>query len=95
MQTKAILSLLVAAVGINAAPSLAPRADSVPISVYNGSGCNSDPTPITVANVPTDGNCFGISPIVAGNTDSFRIEASQYTVPAGCTSKSKLRLDTA
>jgi hypothetical protein len=88
MQTKSIISLFIAAVGINAAPSVLPRADSVPISVYDGPGCNNNPVPLTTANVPTDGQCFGISPIVAGNVDSFRIESSAYTVPAGCNSKS-------
>lgn len=86
MQTKAVLALLFAAAA-NAAPSLTPRAASVPISIFEGAGCNDNPNPVTIANVPTDGSCFPISPVISGNTDSGLIDDTQYTVPAGCSSK--------
>ncbi|KAF2682798.1 hypothetical protein K458DRAFT_390712 [Lentithecium fluviatile CBS 122367] len=83
MQIKSIVALFVATVGINAAPSADRRATSVPITIYEGTGCNTNPVPITVANVPTDGTCFGISPIVSG-PDSYRVESSQYVIRPGC-----------
>lgn len=86
MQTKLALALLYAAV--NAAPSLTPRqATSIPVEIWEGTGCNTGAGPITTANVPTDGSCFGISPIVSGDTDSGKVSSS-YTFPAGCTCKS-------
>lgn len=78
MQTKAVLALLIAAV--SAAPSVAPRAETIPVSIFEGDGCNDGPA-VSTANVPTDGSCFPISVVIGGETDSFRAE----TLPAGCT----------
>ncbi|KAF2280137.1 uncharacterized protein EI97DRAFT_439202 [Westerdykella ornata] len=85
MQTKTVLaSLLFAAIGTQAAPSVhARQADSIPLNIYEGDGCNRGP-PITTANVPTDGSCFAFSPILSSQTDSARIDAAG-SLPAGCT----------
>jgi hypothetical protein len=86
MQFTILASLLIAATGINAAPSLSARLDAIPLSIFSGLGCNDSPTPLTTAFVPTDGSCFGISPIVSGNTDSGIIDQTLLkTLPAGCT----------
>jgi hypothetical protein len=83
--------LITAAVGTNAAPSLSARLDAIPLSIFSGLGCNDSPTPLTTAYVPTDGNCFGISPIVSGNTDSGLIDQTLLrTLPAGCSRKFSL-----
>tara|TARA_R110002003_G_scaffold3266_1_gene25013 strand:+ start:528 stop:818 length:291 start_codon:yes stop_codon:yes gene_type:complete len=88
MQFTTLATLLVAAVGINAAPAMEKRLDAVPLSIFSGTGCNSEPTALTTAYVPTDGSCFGISPIVSGNTDSGIIDQTLLrTLPAGCTRK--------
>jgi hypothetical protein len=81
--------LLATALGFtNAAPSLSARLDAIPLSIFSGLGCNSGPTPLTTAYIPTDGSCFGISPIVSGNTDSGLIDQTLLkTLPAGCSRK--------
>jgi hypothetical protein len=91
MQFTTVVALLVAAVGINAAPAMEKRLDSIPYSIFGGAGCNSSPTPLTTAYIPTDGSCFGISPLVSGDTDSGLIDQTKLkTLPAGCTRKSLL-----
>lgn len=90
MQFTTVFALLVAAVGISAAPSqMSQRAASIPLNIYLGDGCNDSahPNPVATANVPTDGSCFPISPIVSGNTDSGRIDVPG-SLPAGCKRKS-------
>lgn len=87
MQTTLLLTLLAAAVGINAAPSLSPRLTSIPVRVYDGPGCNSGPA-ATTANIPTDGLCFGIAPRLTQTTSSAMIHTDDLrALPAGCTSK--------
>jgi len=90
MQTYAVaLSLLFAATGINAAPGVSPRqSTSIPIQIFDSAGCNNGP-PTTTINLPTDGSCFGFSPVVSSNTDSGLIDSS-VTLGAGCRSKSTL-----
>ncbi|KAF1994662.1 hypothetical protein P154DRAFT_624565 [Amniculicola lignicola CBS 123094] len=85
MQTKAIIaSLILAATSIHAAPALEARqVTSVPLNIYEGAGCNSGPV-ISTTNVPTDGSCFPVSPIISGNTDSARIDLAG-SLPRGCT----------
>jgi hypothetical protein len=87
MQTKAIIaSIFLAAVGVYAAPAVEARqVESVPLNIYEGSGCNSGPV-VSTANVPTDGSCFPVSPIISGNTDSARIDVAG-SLPQGCTRK--------
>ena len=86
MHFTTVVALLVATVGINAAPALETRVDAVPLSIFSGTGCNQSPTAITTAYVPTDGSCFSISPIVSGNTDSGIIDQTLLrTLPADCT----------
>jgi hypothetical protein len=88
MQFTTLATLLVAAAGINAAPALEKRLEAIPLSIYSGLGCNSNPIPLTTAYIPTDGKCFGISPIVSGNTDSAIIDQVNLAkLPAGCTRK--------
>jgi hypothetical protein len=89
MHFQSLTALLFAATAsVNAAPSLFKRLDAVPLSIFSGLGCNAGPTPLTTAFVPTDGKCFGISPIVSGNTDSGIIDQTLLkTLPAGCTRK--------
>lgn len=84
MQTSLFISLLFAATGIKAAPSLVARLATIPVGIYSGPGCNNTPGPATTANVPTDGSCFPISAIVSGNTDSGLIDMNLVTLPAGC-----------
>ncbi|KAF2111080.1 hypothetical protein BDV96DRAFT_650190 [Lophiotrema nucula] len=65
MQTKTIIALLVAVVGINAAPvvedAMSPRqATTVPIQIYNSAGCNNGPNPAFTANIAGDGACSQI-----------------------------------
>jgi hypothetical protein len=91
MQFTTTLALLIAAVGINAAPTaeLTKRLDSIPLSIYGGSGCNSG-TGLTTAYINTDGLCQGISPIFSGNTDSGVIlPANLASLPKGCSGKFK------
>ncbi|KAF2204849.1 hypothetical protein GQ43DRAFT_408650 [Delitschia confertaspora ATCC 74209] len=86
MKTTLITSLFLAATGINAAPSFAPRLTSIPISIYDSAGCNNGPSPASIANVPTDGSCFGIAAILTQNTSSGLIDtANLQALPAGCT----------
>ncbi|KAF1847161.1 uncharacterized protein K460DRAFT_275537 [Cucurbitaria berberidis CBS 394.84] len=77
MQFTTMVALLVATVGIHAAPNqMSKRLDTIPLGIYTGGGCNDPPfptKPVFVANVPTDGSCFPIAP-VSGNTDSGRID---------------------
>lgn len=90
MQFTTLATLFVAAIGINAAPAVEKRLDAVPLSIFSGTGCNSEPIALTTAYVPTDGSCFGISPIVSGNTDSGIIDQTLLrTLPPGCTRKYK------
>lgn len=64
------------------------RLDAIPLSIYESDGCNNGPTPATTAYIPTDGSCFGVSPIISGNTDSGIISQSNLAaLPAGCTRK--------
>jgi hypothetical protein len=89
MQLITTLALLIAAVGINAAPAaeLTKRLDAIPLSIYAGSGCNTG-TVLTTAYVNTDGLCQGISPIFSGNTDSGLIlPANLASLPKGCSGK--------
>ncbi|KAF2826037.1 hypothetical protein CC86DRAFT_38293 [Ophiobolus disseminans] len=86
MHFSTLTTILLAATGISAFPALQKRLDAIPLSIYPSTGCNSGPTPLTTAFIPTDGSCFGISPIVSGNTDSGIISQSQLlALPAGCT----------
>lgn len=85
MQTKTIFSLLFAVTGINAAPGISRRQDAVPLQIYDSAGCNNGPTPVTTVFLPTDGSCFGFSPIVSANTDSGLVNTGD--LPAGCKSK--------
>jgi hypothetical protein len=79
------LAVLIAATGIAAAPTKEKRLDAVPLSIFLGTGCNSNPIAVTTAYVPTDGNCFSFSPIISGNTDSGIIDQTILrTLPAGC-----------
>lgn len=56
--------------------------------VDESAGCNDGPNSVTTAFIPTDGACYGVSPIVSGNTDSGIISQSQLAaLPAGCTRK--------
>jgi hypothetical protein len=82
-------ALFLAATAVSALPSsLSKRVDAIPLAIYSGLGCNSNPTPLTTAFVPTDGACFGISPIVSGNTDSGLIDQTLLkSLPKGCTRK--------
>jgi hypothetical protein len=83
MQFTTLATLLVAAAGINAAPALEKRLEAIPLSIYSGLGCNSNPIPLTTAC-----KCFGISPIVSGNTDSAIIDQVNLAkLPTGCTRK--------
>jgi hypothetical protein len=85
MQTKALLALLVAAVGINAAPApadLEARLTSIPVQVFNGPGCNEGPA-VSTANVPTDGSCFPISAILSGTTNSVLVDY-RVALPSTC-----------
>jgi hypothetical protein len=86
MQFTTLATLFVAAVGINAA-AIEKRVDSIPLNIYTGTGCNQG-RPITTAFIPTDGSCFGIAPILSGNTDSGLIDDTILkTLPTGCTRK--------
>ncbi|KAH8722414.1 hypothetical protein GQ44DRAFT_711783 [Phaeosphaeriaceae sp. PMI808] len=86
MQLFTVIALLIVAIGINAAPTLEKRLEAIPLSIFDGTGCNNNPVPLTTAWIPTDGKCFSISPIVAGNTDSGMIRQTNLaTLPAGCT----------
>jgi hypothetical protein len=89
MQFTTAIALLIAAVGINAAPAgMSKRLDAIPLSFYSGAGCNTG-TAVTTAYIPTDGSCFPTSPIFSGNTDSALIsQTNLQTMPAGCTRKS-------
>jgi len=88
MQFTTLATILAAATTISAAPALTKRVDAIPLSIFTGTGCNGNPVPITTAFVPTDGKCFSISPIVAGNVDSGLIRQSDIAaLPAGCTRK--------
>ncbi|KAF2875389.1 hypothetical protein BDV95DRAFT_616537 [Massariosphaeria phaeospora] len=84
MYTKAVLvSLFLAAVGTHAAPALEARQDpAIPLSIYEGGGCQGNV--ITTAFIPTDGSCFGFSPILSQPTDSARIDLAN-ALPTGCT----------
>ncbi|GAB1312006.1 hypothetical protein MFIFM68171_02216 [Madurella fahalii] len=83
MQTKAaIASLFLAAMGTHAAPSPEIRQAAIPLNIYDGDACGGPV--ISTANVPRDGSCFGISPIVSGQTDSARIDVND-ALPNGCT----------
>jgi hypothetical protein len=83
MHTKAVIaSLLLAAVGTQAAPGLdARQVTSIPLSVYNGDNCGGPV--VTTVNVPTTGECFAFSPIVSGQTDSAQLIVPG-SLPAGC-----------
>ncbi|EAT82612.1 hypothetical protein HBI56_087120 [Parastagonospora nodorum] len=84
MHFSTLTSILLAATGINAA-ALSKRVDSIPLNIYTGTGCNQG-RPITTAFVPADGSCFGIAPILSGNTDSGLIDDTILkTLPKGCT----------
>jgi hypothetical protein len=81
-------AILALALSASAAPAIEKRIDAVPLSIFTGTGCNSNPTPLTTAYVPTDGSCFGIAPILSGNTDSGLIDQVLLkTLPAGCSRK--------
>ncbi|KAF2742261.1 hypothetical protein M011DRAFT_481861 [Sporormia fimetaria CBS 119925] len=84
MQTKAILtSLLLAAAGTQAAPAIESRqVTSIPVSIYDNNNCVG--SIVTTINVPTDGSCFSIAPILTANTDSARIDVPG-SIPNGCT----------
>lgn len=63
-------------------------ADPAFLQLVQSLGCNDGPTPVTTAWVPTDGSCFGISPIISGNTDSGMIlQQNLATLPTGCKRK--------
>lgn len=84
----ALFSFVLAAFGTSAAPNpISKRADSIPLTIYEGPSCTG--TILTTANVPTDGSCFGFSPILSGNTDSFRLDVLN-SLPEGCVSKSPI-----
>jgi hypothetical protein len=89
MHFTSITTALILATAVSALPSsLTKRVDAIPLAIYSGLGCNSNPIPLTTAFVPTDGACFGISPIVSGNTDSGIIDQTLLkTLPKGCTRK--------
>ncbi|KAH7384281.1 hypothetical protein DE146DRAFT_221819 [Phaeosphaeria sp. MPI-PUGE-AT-0046c] len=85
MQFTTFATLLAVAVGINAV-AIEKRIDAIPLSIYQSAGCNDGPTPVTTAYIPTDGSCFGVSPIISGNTDSGIIsQRNLAALPAGCT----------
>ncbi|KAF1938498.1 hypothetical protein EJ02DRAFT_457817 [Clathrospora elynae] len=88
MQFTTVLALLVAAVGINAAPTeMSKRVETIPLAFFSGPGCNSGPG-VTTIYIPTDGSCFGTSPIFSGNTDSCLIDDTILkSLPAGCSIK--------
>ncbi|EMD65133.1 hypothetical protein GGP41_003772 [Bipolaris sorokiniana] len=55
----------------------------VPLSIWGGQSCTG--SGVSVSYIPTDGKCFGTSPIFSGNTDSFRITADNLAkLPSGC-----------
>ncbi|CAE7021636.1 hypothetical protein CFE70_003031 [Pyrenophora teres f. teres 0-1] len=105
MQFSTLLTCFIAAAGINAAPApISKSLSSIPLLFYSGEKCNTAVSKgITTIYLPTDGKCFGTSPIFSGNTDSAIIDSSVVkSLPAGCsivlytdnhcTSKTKITL---
>jgi hypothetical protein len=88
MQFTTTIALLMAAAGINAAPTeMSKRLETIPLSFYSGAGCNTG-IAVTTAYIPADGSCFPTSPIFSGNTDSAIILPTNLaSLPAGCSRK--------
>ncbi|KAH7116265.1 hypothetical protein B0J11DRAFT_120473 [Dendryphion nanum] len=88
MQAKFVISLLIAATSVSAAPSqnLAPRVAAIPVGIYSGPGCNTGTPalPASTSYVPTDGSCFPISARLTGTTSSALIDSTTFTLPPGC-----------
>ncbi|EDU48805.1 hypothetical protein PtrSN002B_010309 [Pyrenophora tritici-repentis] len=87
MQFSTLFTCLVAAVSINAAPtSISKRRSDIPLLFYSGDKCNTAISKgVTTIYLPTDGKCFGTSPIFSGNTDSAIIDKSVVSsLPTGC-----------
>lgn len=90
MQFSTLITCFIAAASINAAPApMSKRLSDIPLKFYSGDKCNTSVSAgITTIYLPTDGKCFGTSPIISGNTDSAIIDTSVVkSLPAGCSSK--------
>jgi len=90
MQFSTLITCFIAAVSINAAPApMSKRLSDIPIKFYSGAKCDTSVSAgVTTIYLPTDGKCFGTSPIISGNTDSAIIDTSVVkSLPAGCSSK--------
>ncbi|KAF2747674.1 hypothetical protein M011DRAFT_401700 [Sporormia fimetaria CBS 119925] len=84
MKTAFFLSILATAASVTAAPTLAPRLTSIPVSIYEGAGCNNG-IALTTAEIPTDGLCFPIYVIQGGSTNSALISTANLpSLPRGC-----------
>jgi hypothetical protein len=88
MQFTILTALLIASIGFNAALAFEKRVDSIPLAIFNDTGCNSTPRPFTTSNVPTTGVCFGISPIFSSSDESALIDDTVLKIlPTGCSRK--------
>ncbi|KAF2729705.1 hypothetical protein EJ04DRAFT_446677 [Polyplosphaeria fusca] len=85
MHSFTILATLLSLAGIHAAPAPEPltkRVSDVSINIYDGASCGTSQGAVSVASIPADGGCYGISAILTQNTDAGLITTQ---LPAGCT----------